>query len=107
MRTIKLGRKYDSSICCAPANPGEKQPEVVYPSLYIEGVPGLDTLPEEGEMTVKYRICNRNENLKSDKTSLTLDIIAIKSAEEDTVDLAASTSESLDKLAEKVHEKMM
>jgi len=107
MKVIKLGRKYDPS-CCCPVSPGEKQPEVVYPSLYIEGIEDVELakLPEEGTMTVRYKICNRSENLKTEKTCLTLDILAIEKADAEEVDLDADTGDALDKIAASVAAKL-
>lgn len=55
---IDLGKKEDNSGVFSPASlapAGKHTPKVYYPMLYIDGVDGLDQLPKEGCILIKYR----------------------------------------------------
>lgn len=98
MKAVKLGRKYEGP-CCVEAKPSS-EPEMSYPSLYIDRVEGLPEFPKEGVMTVRFKLCSRNENVKEGSESVNLDILEITDVEEVGRDseVGEETSEALDKL---------
>lgn len=99
---IDLGYSYDGPT--EPVNL-KSSPTKHYPTLHIDcGDVFLNGLPEEGEMTVTYKITSRNTNMRDGKTtcSVSLEIREINDVEVDE-DLEAddedSPQEALEKLA--------
>lgn len=53
---IDLGRKEPDGMAVTAPSVGKKgKARIFYPTLYIDSVPGLDQLPKEGCMMVRFR----------------------------------------------------
>lgn len=114
MKTIKLGRKAGEP----PMGMTMSQSETHYPSFYVDNVPGIESLPDEGVMTIRYKVCSKNTSERDGKksVSVSIDVVAIEDAEaseagekekdsDDKPDLSISASEALDKIREAISEK--
>ncbi|HYG24438.1 MAG TPA: hypothetical protein VEH04_16795 [Verrucomicrobiae bacterium] len=105
MDPINLGRKWDTSLeVCAPCPPTaskDKEPEVHYPSLYIDGVKDLPDFPDEGTITVRFKkVRESKETYKGKKTeSCSLDIIEILDVSRDQASKGDDREAELDRLA--------
>jgi hypothetical protein len=81
MSKIDLGRKFGDMISVEPMNKDEKH----FPTLHIDDVEDkrLAEMPDEGEMTIRYKIRNRTHSeRKEDKgkkhtCSVTMDVVSI------------------------------
>lgn len=58
---------------CAPPHSSSKY----YPTVYFDGFE--KSLPDEGEMTVRFRIARKTEDKKADKTSCDVELLEILS----------------------------
>ena len=104
-KSIDLGMKYDSPEVAPAKDNAEK---VHFPSLYVDSEEDLSQLPDEGTMTICYKVRNRSKNENQDgdvKHSITIDVTSIESFEaEDDEDGNGNSGDSgeanLDKLAE-------
>lgn len=78
---IDLGRKEPDYSSLSPVTPEKpKKMRTYYPTLYIEGVPGLEALPKEGCMMVKFsrkRLSLEEDREGEEKTGATLEIRSI------------------------------
>ena len=106
MNSIDLGRKGSSGPCApcsVPATDPDAKPKVIYPSLYIDGEgDDLAGLPDEGVMTVKYKVVRKTVSQTDDgkKTfNMAIDVCKIIDAK---APAEKSASESLDELAKQV-----
>lgn len=79
--------------------------KVHFPSLYVDSKEDLSELPDEGTMTVKFKVRSRSktENEDGAKHSITIDVLSIESFEgdedSDNGNATDSREANLDKLA--------
>lgn len=108
MPFVKLGVKFDDDSPEDAIPSPESESKVHYPTLYIDVPEGEDLgdLPEEGEVTIKYRITRDSvEKVKragkdTKKTrSIAMDVLAIGDYSKD-----AETGDNLDKLRDETGE---
>lgn len=74
---IDLGRKETDMGMPATPTRGKGKPRTVYPTLYIDGVPGLEKLPKEGCVMIRYarKSLRLDQNEKGDDTAgVTLEV---------------------------------
>lgn len=97
---VDLGIDYDSCGCCVPVSPGQKKGEKVYPTLHIDSLPedALE-LPDEGTMTVKFRVSRETEDKKAGKCSYAIDILSVESVDGAAPEKKPDTGTILDELA--------
>lgn len=83
MDPIDLGRKSNMPETVSPAGESDSKDKMHYPTLYIDGGAELDGLPDEGEMTVKYKKASKTTSERDGEstTCVTLDILQILDAE--------------------------
>lgn len=100
MKSVSLGRKSEGYPEPATIAAVKTEPTVHYPSLYIEDVEGLPEIPEEGVMTIRYKLVRREEKVQQDKVCLVIDVTDITDVEAVGKDseVGEETSEALDKL---------
>jgi hypothetical protein len=101
MKSIDLGKKCELG-CPVSEAPKQDEPEMHYPSLFIEGGPELKDLPKEGTMTVKFKRASIEERTSRDgktRRTLTLDILSIEDVSEAEPE-KENREAILDKLAE-------
>jgi hypothetical protein len=104
-KNIDLGMKMSEPLA-VPESP--KTDKMSYPSLYIDSDKALPDIPDEGTMTVEYKVRGRSKNQSSDgseRHSLTLDVTKIldccgDDGEESINDEDQDREAQLDKLAE-------
>jgi len=98
MDPIKLGKKNG---CCGTTPLSNEADPSYYPTLYLDVPKKLD-LPEEGVITLRYKMVRDTTHLKDKpRSSVELDIHEILSVKGDTVKKINSDSEdALDKYAE-------
>jgi hypothetical protein len=105
MESINLGSKSECGPCNSTALAQDKEPSVSYPSVYLNGdAKEFAGLPDEGVMTVRYKVTRRSIEVTADKkrSSLSIDLLKILEAKSDEDD--KSPSEVLDDLAKQVTE---
>ena len=93
---IKLGRKM--SECCITPMKSEPDSEEFFPSVHLEWDKDYE-LPDEGTMTVKFRIARESREVKVERQSVDLELTEIVSvAGKVQVKEDDDTGEALDKL---------
>jgi hypothetical protein len=81
---IDLGRKVKDYGACVPCvsdvaeDEDEEKTKIVYPSLYISGVPALLDLPEEGCCMVKYRRIGMEERERNGEKTVSVELEILK-----------------------------
>lgn len=105
---IKLGREMSDMAVSAPTP--EDVAREVFPTIYLSDIPGIDKFPEEGEMTVKFRLLRSTSTVSADgkkSTSVDLElkcICEIESEEKMEHGKKMKTEDILDELLKKVSE---
>jgi len=103
MDPINLGRKGYS--CPEPVSPDKDS--VHYPTLYIDDVAA--DLPDEGEITLKYKVTSRNTSERDGKKSSSICLECRKIVDVEGEDIAANedkeTEATLDRYAEEESKK--
>lgn len=100
-KEINLGVKYGESNSYSVTPPQVKLSDEYYPCLHLENVEGLNDLPDEGTLTVRYRISREVDDKKNDRKCLDLDVLAITNVEAESASEDAaepSTAEALEAL---------
>ena len=95
--SIDLGRKSEyGEPCCMPSKDSDK---VYYPEFNYSGDKELD-LPDEGTMTIKFRVSRESEDKKEGRYHCTVEVISIENVEggEEVEAPTKSGSESSDAL---------
>lgn len=105
MKPIDLGKKWDGPMALPEAPGKDEESKVHYPCLYVDTKEGSDLadLPDEGTMTVRYKIVSRTLSEREGKksASLSIDVQKILDVEgEKSKSDDKSAGEELDKLAE-------
>jgi hypothetical protein len=100
---IDLGYTYDNGPC-APCEVKSQTdaPKKHYPCLHIDcGSSLLKNLPDEGEVTIRFKVTSRNTNERDGKKtcSLTLEAREILDVDVESEDEEESGESALDKLA--------
>jgi hypothetical protein len=103
---IDLGKKCSEPICCpVPSSSGDCD-KVYYPSLYLEGSSDLKSLPESGELTIRFRrvTFTTSERDGKQKISLELEVRAITGAKSGDADKEKSGEDALDELKDSIED---
>jgi len=74
MKTINLGRENDEPCCAAVPQGVEKNKGPIYPTVYINGVEGLEGAKVDQEVTLKGVIKQVSERKDGDKMKYSCDI---------------------------------
>jgi len=97
-----LGRKYDRpSLEAEPM----KEPEISYPSLYVDECKEDLKLPESGEAVIKFKVRRKTERTKKGgekKYSYDIDVISldVKNDKKPAKKFTKDTDEALDEIKE-------
>lgn len=98
MKEISLGRSMEESM------PEPNSPREHFPCLYLDGGKELAGLPDEGTMTIRYKIASRTHNERDGKktSSVSIDVTHIVDVEGEKAKESSNKSREaeLDKLAE-------
>jgi hypothetical protein len=98
---IDLGKKMESPMMAVTSEKSEEK-ELYYPSLYLDW-DGKYDLPEEGEMTVKFkrRSVTNSERDGKKHQSVELEILSIEDASEEAMSKNDDRGDHMDMMAKK------
>lgn len=96
-KEINLGIKYGECFPTSPVNSSSEKENEYFPCLHLENVEGLPSLPDEGTLTIRYRKSREVREVKSDRKSIDLDVLAITGVP-DSESAETSTADALEAL---------
>jgi hypothetical protein len=101
---INLGKTCSGPKVCSPSKSSKDEPQVYYPSVYIDAPEGtsLKGLPDAGTITFRFKKTRSSvETNREDETreSVSLDLLEITDTTEETKDKVDEREAALDKLA--------